>query len=584
MGYGSFFQGLSQGYGQRFQRDQTLLANKRQQEQTDLNERRVRNQELDSVQREARRVAEQDRADEQQTMQMLMQPGLTEESRKAIRDARVARRTDNTAYIRSLSADPTKAADITKRFGDITKLITPSTIEAGVMPSPTVDMLKATEYADKFRKEIGLLPEQARAPEVKYRQQLLANLGLNPDQIQQLLPDFGKVMGTTKGKVSDWQKVDVPFNLPESLMFGGKQYDPETGRYIETQLGPDGKTLQKRYMAPDIEQKMTYEPDIIQTAKAEKHKYEAPRIQAQIAKLKAETEAIPMKLKMSAQDLTSKIADRKDKANIARLLMDVRRQSNDIRAWGLSLANTRGQQMLGLRSRALDIAEGKVGKAQQAKLSEGITKMRTELNEYKAKYGKAMDEQRTAEGQQLAGIIGFLETQISQNEQALTQFNSDEGLDFLLQSEGIQYTPPTAYPGYGGLGGYPGVGYGGGGYAAPAYGGGGGTTYSVGGQPVSLDQLAAIMAQGGYNAASNASVGKVGGAKAAPQKGGRVLIDAAGKPIDISKVIGAVGKVSAFVNVGGRRVPITISAGQADFEAVQRTIEQQIAQAMKKAK
>ncbi|NBX51570.1 hypothetical protein EBT25_16975, partial [bacterium] len=419
--------------------------------------------------------------------------------------------------------------------------------------------------ADKFRKEIGLLPEQARAPEVKYRQQLLANLGLNPDQIQQLLPDFGKVMGTTKGKVSDWQKVDVPFNLPESLMFGGKQYDPETGRYIETQLGPDGKTLQKRYMAPDIEQKMTYEPDIIQTAKAEKHKYEAPRIQAQIAKLKAETEAIPMKLKMSAQDLTSKIADRKDKANIARLLMDVRRQSNDIRAWGLSLANTRGQQMLGLRSRALDIAEGKVGKAQQAKLSEGITKMRTELNEYKAKYGKAMDEQRTAEGQQLAGIIGFLETQISQNEQALTQFNSDEGLDFLLQSEGIQYTPPTAYPGYGGLGGYPGVGYGGGGYAAPAYGGGGGTTYSVGGQPVSLDQLAAIMAQGGYNAASNASVGKVGGAKAAPQKGGRVLIDAAGKPIDISKVIGAVGKVSAFVNVGGRRVPITISAGQADF-------------------
>ena len=92
------------------------------------------------------------------------------------------------------------------------------------------------------------------------------------------------------------------------------------------------------------------------------------------------------------------------------------------------------------------------------------------------------------------------------------------------------------------------------------------------------------MAQGGYNAASNASVGKVGGAKAAPQKGGRVLIDAAGKPIDISKVIGAVGKVSAFVNVGGRRVPITISAGQADFEAVQRTIEQQIAQAMKKAK
>jgi hypothetical protein len=154
----------------------------------------------------------------------------------------------------------------------------------------------------------------------------------------------------------------------------------------------------------------------------------------------------------------------------------------------------------------LDIAEGKVGKAQQGKLSEGITKMRTELNEYKAKYGKAMDEQRTAEGQQLAGIIGFLETQISQNEQALTQMNSDEGLDYLLQSEGIQYTPPTGYPGYGGLGGYPGYGYGGGGVAPT----GGGTTFNLGNRQLSAADLAALMQQGGYNTGSNASVGNVG--------------------------------------------------------------------------
>lgn len=539
MGYGSFLQGLSQGFGQRFQRDQTLLANKRQQEQTDLNERRVRNQELDSVQREARRVAEQDRADEQQTMQMLMQPGLTEESRKAIRDARVARRNDNTAYIRSLSADPTNAADITKRFGDITKLITPSTIEAGVMPSPTVDMLKATEYADKFRKEIGLLPEAARAPEVKYRQQLFANLGLNPQQIQQLLPDFGTVMGTTKGKVSDWQDVETPFNLPENLMFGGREYDEETGRFIETQLQPDGKTLKKRYVAPDIEQKMTYEPDILQTAKAEKAKAEAPRIQAQIAKLKAETEIIPMKYKLQADDIASKIQDRRVKQGISQMMLKVKQQSNSIRAWGLSQADKRGQAMLGLRSRALDIAEGKSGKQAQAQLAEGIAKMRVELNGYKKDLGKAMDEQRSGEGASIRQIISTLEEQIAANEQALKAYNTDEGLDDLLTNEGLTYTPTNQYPGYGGFGGYPGYGYGGGGYAAPATGAGG---FNIGGRQVSAADLAAILSAGGYNAGT---VG-VGGAQKNPG-----YFDAKGKPIDPSKLGGTPGKTQTHINIGG---------------------------------
>ena len=544
MGYGSFFEGLSQGYGQRFQRDQANLQNKRQQEQVDINERRVRNTELDSVQREARRVAEQDRADEQQTMQMLMQPGLTEESRKAIRDARVARRNDNTAYIRSLSADPTNAADISKRFGDITKLITPSTIEAGVMPSPTVDMLKATDYADKYRKEIGLLPEAKRGAEVTYRQGLLGQLGLNPSQIQTLMPDFGKVMSTTPGKASEFMPVETPFNLPENLMFGGKQFDEKLGKTIETQLQPDGKTLKKRYVEPDVEQTMTYDADIISSGKAKKYEYEAPRIKAQIAKLEAETKAIPQKVQLGVNRFLADVKDKNRKNDIAKMLVGVRQTGNSIKMWGLQRADARGRAMLGLRSRGLDIAEGKVGAATKAKLQAGVDDLKKQLFTYQKDRGTTADEQRTAEGRALDEIIGVIQEQIAASEAALAGYDSDEGLEMLLGNEGIQYNPPPAYSGLGGFGGYPGGGYGGGG-TAPT---GGGSTFNIGGQQVTAEQLAAIMQGGGYNAGT---VG-VGGTQ---KKTG--YVDAKGNPIDPKKLGGTAGKKATHINIGGNLVPLT---------------------------
>ena len=562
MGYGSFFEGLSQGYGQRFQRDQANIQNKRQQEQTDLNERRVRNTELDSVQREARRVAEQDRADEQQTMQMLMQPGLTEESRKAIRDARVGRRNDNQSYIRSLSADPTNAADITKRFGDITKLITPSTIESGVMPSPTIDMLKATEYADKYRKEIGLLPENKRGSEVKYRQDLLSGLGLNPAQIQKLLPDFGKVLSSTPGKMSEFENVEDAANLPEQIRSGGKIFDESLGRFIETQMGEDGM-LKKRYIAPDSEQTMTYEPDILQTAKADKYKYEGPRIQAQIAKLNAETKAIPQRLKIQADKLLSDIGNNREKNRISNMLVGVKQAGNNIRMYGLQRADARGQAMLGLKSRGLDIAEGKITNSAKIGIQKNIAGLEKELMAYKTKHGTAIDEQRTSEGRALNEVIAFIQSQIDESKLALDGYGSDEGLDLLLNEAGIQYNPPTGYPGYGGFGGYPGGGYGGGyggGAAAPTA---GGTTYNVGGRQVSAADLAALLSQGGYNA------GAVGGGA---QK--KTYVDPkTGKTIDPKSLTGKEGVKSTKFDVGGRGGTVKVNPdSQAGREAFNRLL------------
>jgi hypothetical protein len=304
--------------------------------------------------------------------------------------------------------------------------------------------------------------------------------------------------------MSEFENVEDAANLPEQIRSGGKVFDESLGRFIETQMGEDG-TLKKRYIAPDLEQTMTYEPDILQTAKADKYKYEGPRIQAQIRKLDAETKAIPQRLKIQADKVLADIGNNREKNRIANMLVGVRQTGNSIRMWGLQRADARGQAMLGLKSRGLDIAEGKVTNSAKIGIQKNIAGLEKELMAYKAKHGTAIDEQRTAEGQALNGVIGFIQSQIDESKAALDGYSSDEGLDLLLNNEGIQYTPPTGYPGYGGLGGYPGYGYGGGyggGAAAPTA---SGTTYNVGGRQVSAADLAALLSQGGYNA------GAVGG-------------------------------------------------------------------------
>jgi hypothetical protein len=94
-----------------------------------------------------------------------------------------------------------------------------------------------------------------------------------------------------------------------------------------------------------------------------------------------------------------------------------------------------------------------------------------------------------------------------------------------------------------------------------------------------------MMAQGGYNTGSNAGVGNVGGTGAKPKSAQtRAYRDNKGNTVDLSKFVGQTGATTQLINVGGKVLPVRIAAGQADFEAVQRTIEQAIAQAMKKAK
>jgi hypothetical protein len=289
---------------------------------------------------------------------------------------------------------------------------------------------------------------------------------------------------------------------------------------------------------------MTYDADIISSGKAKKYEYEAPRIKAQIAKLEAETKAIPQKVQLGVNRFLADVKDKNRKNDIAKMLVGVRQTGNSIKMWGLQRADARGRAMLGLRSRGLDIAEGKVGAAAKAKLQAGVDDLKKQLFTYQKDRGTTADEQRTAEGRALDEIIGVIQEQIAASEAALAGYDSDEGLEMLLGNEGIQYNPPPAYSGLGGFGGYPGGGYGGGG-TAPT---GGGSTFNIGGQQVTAEQLAAIMQGGGYNAGT---VG-VGGTQ---KKTG--YVDAKGNPIDPKKLGGTAGKKATHINIGGNLVPLT---------------------------
>jgi hypothetical protein len=232
--------------------------------------------------------------------------------------------------------------------------------------------------------------------------------------------------------------------------------------------------------------------------------------------------------------------------------------------WGLQRADARGQAMLGLKSRGLDIAAGKIVDSQRDGIQKNIAGLEKELNEYKAKHGKAIEEQRTTEGRALSEVMGFIQQQIDESKAALDGYSTDEGLDLLLNNEGIQYTPPTSYPGYGGFGGFPGYGYGGGytgGAAAPTA---GGTTYNIGGQQVTAQQLAAILGSGGYNAGG---IG-VGGT----QK--KTYVDPkTGKVIDPKTLTGKEGVRSTRLNVGGQGLDVkTNPNSQAGREAFQRLL------------
>lgn len=355
------------------------LERNRAEQQFQLTERKARGQEIDLVQREARRVADVDAQDEQQTMTQLMNPGLHPDSRNSIVAARNARRQQNQSYIQSLQGDPDKAADIKTRYGDLTQMLSPSAITTGNLPKPTMDLPTILSFLEKENKNIRGMGSEAnkRAALARARGVAMDVYGASPDVVNRYLPEFGTETSRTPGKVSDWQSIEDIAGLPQQLQAGGKMQQAG-GVTLETAM-QDGK-LMKRYQRPDLVTTETYEQPEKEALAIQKAKLDIPFLQARIDQVKAKTAAIPQEVDLKYKGLMAKIADQKVKNSLRQLAIGVSQEANNIRMWGLQRTHERGMMGLSLRAQGVDMRQDEFSYRQRKDYIDRLDKLGKSLD------------------------------------------------------------------------------------------------------------------------------------------------------------------------------------------------------------
>lgn len=367
------------------------LQKNRAEEQFKLTERKQRGAEIDLVQREARRVADLDSADEQQTMTQLMNPGLHPDSRNAIVANRNARRQQNQSYIQSLQGDPDKAADIKSRYGDLSQMLAPSSIGTGTLPKPTMDLPTILSFLDKENTKIRGMGSEAnkRAELARARGVATDVYGASPDVVNRYLPEFGSEISRTPGKMSDFQAIEDIAGLDPSLRQGGK-LKLDSGVTLETAM-QDGK-LMKRYQRPDIVSTETYEQPEKEALAMQKARLDVPFLQARIDQVKAKTAAIPQEVDLKYKGLMAKISDQKAKNNLRQMAIGVSQEANNIRMWGLQRTHERGMLGIGLRAGQLDLGERKFSDKQKQDYIKRLDKLAGQIDSHIGKAAKGTQE------------------------------------------------------------------------------------------------------------------------------------------------------------------------------------------------
>jgi hypothetical protein len=347
------------------------LDSNQKEETYKLNERKARGAEIDVVQREARRVADADAIDEQNTMTQLMNPGLHPDSRTAIVQARLNRRQQSQSYIQSLQGDPDKSKDIQQRYGDLSQMLAPSAIGAGTLPKPTMDMNSILAFLDKSNTSIRGMGDPAfKQTELERRRGIATDIYGAPESlVDRYLPKFGSKSGSTPGKVGDWQSINDIAGLDPSLQQGGSMQQPG-GMTLETAM--QGGELMKRYKQPDTDIFETYQQPEEQVLKMKKLKMDLPMIQARIDQIKAKTAAIPEEVKIKYGGLLEKIKDNKIKNSLRASAIDISREANGIRLWGLQNTHQRGMMGLGIRQAQFGL---NVQKAEDMNVSKQIARL-----------------------------------------------------------------------------------------------------------------------------------------------------------------------------------------------------------------
>lgn len=402
--------GLLQGFQQGNQFVQQQKQQQRADEQFKLTERRQRGLELDTKFKEARRVAELDALDDENTLKSLQVPGMDEGSRQAILEARKRRRSENEAYLKSITSDPESAQELTTRFGDVTKLMKPSTIQQGLLPKPTMDIASLIKSAEAYRREAELTPdEESKQFLVTRGRDALGAMGASEDIINKFLPAYKSVIGKGQETASALAPVMEPEALKAKGLGAGSTFvDPQTGQTVRI-TEQDGK-LMKSYVTPAKDIIANYLPAGAEGAKVKKIYADIDRTDAAIKDIESKIKMRPEELRIKTEKALSQIKNAELRTQIAKDSLGVKYAGLALRRDLAMMARDDARRRLGI-STSFRMADHmrKVQNTAQSNLARAEGSLRSAQE----KLAKAVTEGRTAEVKQLRGIVGFLDSEVN---------------------------------------------------------------------------------------------------------------------------------------------------------------------------
>ena len=407
--------GLLQGFQQGNQFVEQQRQSKRADEQFKLAERRQRGSELDSKFKEARRVAELDALDDENTLKSLQVPGMDEGSRQAILEARKRRRSENEAYLKTFSMDPESAQELTTRFGDITKLMRPSTIQSGMLPKPSMDIANIIKMAEGYRKEAELTPdEQTKSFLVQRGRDALEALGAAPNIRDKFLPAFKSVVGQGQESVSPLAPVMEPEALTAKGLGAGSTFvDPQTGQTVR--LTEQGGKLMKSYVTPPKDITAEYMPSGMEGVKLKKAQSDIARTEAAIKDIDSKIKMRPQELALKSEVAFAKIKDAGLRTQIAKASLGIKSAGLALRRDLAELAREDAKRKLGI-STSFKMAD--FMRKVQNNAQGSLTSARASLDSVKAKLAQAKTKGAPAEVQTYNSIAQALQGEVSKLEAA----------------------------------------------------------------------------------------------------------------------------------------------------------------------
>ena len=409
--------GLLQGFQQGNQFVQQQQGAKRAEEQFKLAERRQRGSELDAKFREARRVAELDALDDENTLKSLQVPGMDEGSRQAILEARKRRRAENEAYLKTFSMDPESAQELTARFGDITKLMRPSTIQSGMLPKPSMDIANIIKMAEGYRKEAELTPdEQTKGFLVQRGRDALSALGASADIVDKFLPGYKAVVGKGQESVSPLAPVMEPEALRAKGLGAGSTFvDPQTGQTVRL-TEQDGK-LMKSYVTAPKDIIAEYMPSGMEGVKLKKAQSDIARADAAIKDIESKIKMRPQQLELETKKAFAKIENDGLRTQIAKASLGIKSAGLALRRDLAEIAREDAKRKLGINT---SFKMANFMQRAQSNAQNNLEGAKASLRDVQGKLATAKRDGSPAQVQTYNSIAQALQAEVSKLEAAAT--------------------------------------------------------------------------------------------------------------------------------------------------------------------